>query len=404
MNQIPLGKSGTFRDLPSGIWAIGLVSMFMDISSELIHSLLPVFMSTTLGASMMTIGLIEGVAEASSAITKVFSGVISDYIGKRKLLAVIGYGLAAVTKPVFPLANTIGWVFTARFIDRIGKGIRGAPRDALVADITPHELRGAAYGLRQSLDTVGAFIGPLIALVFMIWISDNIRTVLWIAGIPAMIAVAILVFGVHDPERAANTPRVQNPLKIKNAGRLPGRFWFIVLLGAIFSMARFSEAFLILRAQDTGLAIGLVPLVLIVMNVFYTGTAYPAGVASDRFSQKAILIMGLAMLISADLILAAAVSPLSVFFGSALWGIHMGLTQGLFSKLVADTAPEEFRGTAFGIYNLINGVALLLSGFIAGLLWNVFGAPATFLSGVFFAMIAAIGLLIYKKKTLAVKK
>lgn len=399
MGKIPPGKLNTFRTLPSGIWALGFVSMFMDISSELIHSLLPIFMSTVLGTSMITIGLIEGVAEATAAITKLFSGVISDYLGKRKLLAIIGYGLATVTKPIFPLANTIGWVFAARFIDRIGKGIRGAPRDALVADITPCELRGAAYGLRQSLDALGAFVGPLIAFAFMVWFSNNIRAVLWIAGVPAMIAVAILVFGVHDPECTADTPHMANPVKLKDVRQLPPRYWLIVLLGAVFTMARFSEAFLILRARDTGLTIGYIPLVLVVMNIFYTGTAYPAGVSADRFGLRVLLIMGLAILMSADLILAAAASPLSVFFGSALWGMHMGLTQGLFSKLMADTAPAELRGTGFGIYNLISGVALLLSSFIAGILWNVFGAPATFLSGAVFAMLAILGLSGYPKKT-----
>ena len=394
-------SSGVFRAfsaLPGGIWALGLVSLFMDISSELIHSLLPVFMSTVLGVSMTTIGLIEGVAEATAAITKIFSGAISDYLGKRKLLAGIGYGLAAVTKPIFPLANTIGWVFAARFIDRIGKGIRGAPRDALVADLAPRELRGAAYGLRQSLDSVGAFVGPLMAVVFMVWLANDIRAVLWVAVIPAFIAVALLVFCVHDPESTRDSVNNRTPLKFTDVKLLSSRYWLIVLLGAVFTMARFSEAFLVLRAQDVGLMLGYVPLMLVVMNFFYTMTAYPAGIAADKFSLRTILILGLVILVAADLILAAAAAPFLAFIGAALWGIHMGLTQGLFAKLVADVAPEALRGTAFGIFNLVSGVMLLLSSVIAGTLWSAFGAPATFLTGAGFAMLALLGLFAYRKR------
>jgi MFS family permease len=389
---------GVLRALPTGIWALGFVSMFMDISSELIHSLLPVFMSTILGASMTTIGLIEGIAEAAAAITKIFSGAISDYMGKRKLLAGLGYGLAAMTKPIFPLATTIGWVFAARFIDRIGKGIRGAPRDALVADIAPPKLRGAAYGLRQSLDSAGAFVGPLAAVAFMVWFASDIRAVLWIAVLPAFIAVALLVLGVHDPERTGKDIGIRSPLSFTQAMRLPFLYWMIVLLGAVFTLARFSEAFLVLRAQDVGLTIAYVPAVFIVMNVAYTVTAYPAGIAADRFNQRTLLMTGLAMLIAADFVLAAAASPLLAFIGAALWGIHMGLTQGLFSKLVADTASAELRGTAFGIFNLVSGVALLLASFIAGMLWSTFGAPFTFLTGAAFAMVTVLGLFVYPKR------
>jgi MFS family permease len=374
---------------------LGFVSMFMDISSELIHSLLPVFMSTVLGVSMTTIGLIEGVAEATAAISKIFSGAVSDYLGKRKLLAGIGYGLAALTKPIFPLADTIGWVFAARFIDRIGKGIRGAPRDALVADIAPHELRGAAYGLRQSLDSVGALVGPLIALVFMAWLSNDIRAVLWVAVAPGLLAVALLVFGVHDARPSGSRAAQRKPRDVADVRRLPRRYWLVVLLGGIFTMARFSEAFLVLRAQDVGVALGHVPLVLIAMNVFYTLTAYPAGVAADQVSRRTLLLAGTAVLVAADLVLAMAAAPFPAVAGAALWGVHMGLTQGLFAKLVADTSPTELRGTAFGIFNLVIGVALLVSSFLAGVLWSAFGARATFLSGALFALLALLGLSLY---------
>jgi len=377
--------------------------LLMDISSELIHSLLPVFMTTVLGASMATIGLLEGVAEGTAAITKVFSGAISDYLGKRKLLAVLGYGLGAITKPIFPLAATIGWVFAARFIDRVGKGIRGAPRDALVADIATTELREAAYGLRQSLDAVGAFLGPLLAVAFMALLANDIRTVLWVAVVPAFLAVALLVFGVREPERAEARSAVRRPLLLTDAKRLPLRYWLIVLLGAVFTLARFSEAFLVLRAQEVGLALGYVPMVLIAMNVVYAAAAYPAGIAADGFNRRTLLVVGLAMLVAADIVLAAAASPVAVFIGAALWGLHMGLTQGLFAKLVADTAPAELRGTAFGIFNVAGGCALLLASVIAGILWSTLGAPATFLAGAAFAILALLGLLAYGKKLHAVR-
>ena len=370
--------------------------MFMDSSSELVHSLLPIFMATTLGASMVTIGIVEGLAEAAAAITKVFSGVISDYFRKRKFLAVVGYGLAAITKPIFPLATSIGWVFGARFVDRVGKGIRGAPRDALVAEIAPMQLRGAAYGLRQALDSVGAFVGPLLAVAFMIWLANDIKAVLWVAVLPAFIAVFLLIVGVREPESLDHAADHRNLLTLNNAKRLRLRYWLVVALGAVFTLARFSEAFLILRAQDVGLAVGYVPVIMIVMNVVYSLFAYPAGVAADRISARTLLLMGLGIVVIADFVLAIAASPGIVLLGSAFWGLHMALTQGLLSKLVADTAPADLRGTAFGIFNLVSGGALLLASVIAGSLWSMFGASATFIAGALFAAFAAMGLLLYR--------
>lgn len=384
--------------LPAGIWILGFVSLLMDSSSELIHSLLPIFMTSVLGASMITVGLIEGVAEACAAITKAFSGVISDYLGKRKILVILGYGLAAITKPVFPLAQSIVWVFTARFVDRIGKGIRGAPRDALIADITPIELRGAAYGLRQALDSAGAFVGPLLAVLFMFWLANDIRSVLWIAAIPAFIAVALLIFGVEEPSRQQRGATARDPLRFSDASRLTRGYWQIVVLGALFTLARFSEAFLVLRAEDTGLALGFIPAVMIAMNVVYACSAYPAGIAADKLDLRYILVAGLGILILADIVLAIADSPLLVFVGAGLWGLHMGLTQGLFSKLVADAAPADMRGTAFGIYNVINGLALLLASVIAGILWSILGAPVTFMAGALFASLALLGLLVFRSR------
>lgn len=400
--QSPAPKNSTspgvnkpaWRALPAGIWALGIGSLFMDVSSELIHSLLPVFLVTALGATMVTVGIIEGIAEATAAIMKVFSGALSDYLGKRKFIMLSGYVLAAFTKPIFPLANSVVWVFTARFIDRVGKGIRGAPRDALIADITPVKLRGAAYGLRQALDSVGALLGPVLAMLFMLWFANDMRAAMWMAVIPAFIAVAVLLFYVREPghDDAAKTPASR--IAFTGVKRLTWRYWLVVLLGAVFTLARFSEAFLVLRAQDVGLGLAFVPVVMIVMNVFYAGGAYPAGAAADRMSNRTLLLLGLLILIVADIILALSTSWWLALIGAALWGLHMALTQGLLSKLVADTAPVELRGTAFGIFNLISGGALLLASVIAGTLWSSYGAAVTFYVGAGFAALAASGILI----------
>ncbi len=379
------------RALPAGIWAMGIGSLFMDTSSELIHSVLPVFMVSVLGASLVTVGVVEGVAEATAAMLKVVSGAVSDWLGRRKAQMVLGYGLAAAAKPIFPLATSVGWVFTARFVDRIGKGIRGAPRDALVADITPAGLRGAAYGLRQALDSAGALLGPLLALAFMLIFAGDIRTVMWIGVVPALLAVAVLTIFVREPERRPERPAARPPLAMAAVRRLPPEFWLVVLLGAVFTLARFSEAFLVLRAQEVGLGLAFVPVVMIVMNLCYAGAAFPAGAAADRLDQRKLLLVGLVLLIGADLVLAAASSPMLALAGAALWGLHMAFTQGLLSKLVADAAPADLRGTAFGLFNLASGVALLLANLIAGALWSTLGAQATFGAGAAFAAVAAAG-------------
>lgn len=374
--------------IPRTVWVLGFVSLLMDLSSELVHSLLPVFLVGTLGASMLTVGLIDGVVEATALIVKVFSGTLSDYLGKRKALAVIGYGLGALSKPLFAIASTTGMVFTARFIDRVGKGIRGAPRDALVADLVPPPMRGAAYGLRQSLDTVGAFLGPLLAIGLMLLWSNDFRAVFWVAVIPGFLAVALLLFGVREPVRQRNGKRV-NPIHWRELSRLSGAYWWVVVLGAVFTLARFSEAFLVLRAQQDGLPVAWVPLVLVAMNVVYALSAYPFGRLSDNMSHTKLLALGLAVLIGADLVLAYSDSWAVVFLGVALWGLHMGLTQGLLATMVADTAPEDLRGTAFGFFNLLSGLAMLVSSVLAGLLWDQLGAPFTFYAG---AIICALAL------------
>lgn len=386
----PLPCKG-WRAIPSGVWALGFVSMFMDISSEMIHALLPLYMVSVLGISALGVGIIEGIAEATASIVKVFSGALSDRLGKRKLLAVIGYGLGALTKPVFPLAGTMDWLVGARFVDRVGKGIRGAPRDALVADVTPPGLRGAAYGLRQTLDTIGAFMGPLLAIGLMWWTASNYQMVFWIAVIPAFLAVAILIAFVREPEKKVERPS-RIPLRRDELARLSARYWWIVALGSVFTLARFSEAFLILRADEAGLTAVWVPAVLVVMGVSYALSAYPAGALSDRMSRLGVLGIGLALLVLADLALAFLPGVPGLAVGVALWGLHMGFTQGAFGALVADNAPAELRGTAFGMFHLVTGVATLLASVIAGALWHVFGYQVTFIAGAAFAGVTIAGL------------
>jgi MFS family permease len=381
----------TLRAIPRGIWALGFVSMLMDVSSEMIHALLPLYMVTVLGASATLVGLIEGIAEATASVTKVFSGALSDWMGKRKRLVAAGYGLAAFTKPVFALAPSLGWLVAARFTDRVGKGIRGAPRDALLADIAPAHLRGASFGLRQALDTVGAFVGPLLAIGLMWLTANHFQTVFWVAVAPALLSFA-LVLTVREPPRANSARVVRNPLRASELARLGRPFWLVIALATVFTLARFSEAFLLLRAQQVGVPLPLVPIVLVVMNVVYSAVAFPAGVAGDRFGRKPVLALGIALLVVADLVMAWVPGLAGFGAGVALWGLHMAFTQGLFAAWVADTAPAELRGTAFGVFNLITGVALLLSSLAAGVLWDGLGAPAMFVAGAVVAAVALCGL------------
>lgn len=381
----------TRRQLPRGIWALGFVSLLMDVSSESIHSLLPVFMSSVLGASMLTIGLLEGAAEATALIIKVFSGALSDWWGKRKPLAVMGYGLGALSKPLFALASGMGLIVTARLLDRVGKGIRGAPRDALVADIAPPEMRGAAFGLRQSLDTAGAFMGPLLAMGLMILWANDFRAVFWAATVPALLCLVLLVWGVKEPERTPGAARV-NPISKANLKRLSAAYWSVVTIGAVFTLARFSEAFLVLRAQEGGLPLAAIPLVLIVLNLVFSAGAYPLGELSDSVSHTRMLMAGMAVLIAADALLAQNNHGAVFWLGVALWGLHMALTQGLLATMIANAAPPDLRGTAFGMFNLVCGVAMLMASGLAGWLWDRFGAPTTFVAGMAFSAMALMGL------------
>ena len=391
-------RTAAWRRIPSGIWALGFVSLFMDVSSEMIHALLPVYLVVGLGATALAVGIIEGIAEATAAITKIFSGALSDRIGRRKELAALGYGLAAFTKPIFPLAPTIAWLVAARFIDRVGKGIRGAPRDALVADLSPPELRGASFGLRQTLDTVGAFLGPLLAIGLMGVFADDFVAVFWVAVVPAFLAFGLIVFAVREPARPAGARPVRNPLSRAELGLLGRAYWWVVGVAALFTLARFSEAFLILRAESAGLPLMLVPAVLVVMNIAYAASAYPVGALSDRMDRVRLLIVGLGLLIAADLALAFAQGLGAIACGVVLWGLHMGFTQGLLAALVADAVPAELRGTAYGMFNLVTGLAMLAASVIAGALWDRVGPAGTFLAGAAFAAATIAGLVPVRRR------
>jgi len=389
--------------LPRSIWALGFVSLFMDISSEMIHALMPVFLVTVLGASTVTVGAIEGIGEATASVTKLFSGWISDRLGKHKMLTVIGYGLSTLSKPLFALAPAASWVLGARFADRVGKGIRGAPRDSLIGMLAPPAIRGAAYGLRQSLDTVGAFVGPLLAMLLMALFAGNFRRVFWVAVIPGLIAVVILMIAVKEPEypRPEKATVATAPLRWQEFGALGGLYWGVVAVSILLTLARFSEAFLILRAEDMNLPLALIPLVLILMNVVYAVSAYPIGVLSDRMNKRYLLAGGFILLVLADIILALAPNIWMVMAGVALWGFHMGMTQSLLITLVADTAPVASRGTAFGIFHLVTGITLLVASLIAGILWNLLGPSATFFGGAAFAAIGLfgfVGIILWQRK------
>ncbi|MBK5355536.1 MFS transporter [Pseudomonas sp. TH41] len=388
-------KAESFR-IPRTIWALGFVSLFMDLSSELVHSLLPVFLVTTLGASALAVGVIEGIAESTAMLVKIFSGALSDFMGRRKGLLLLGYGLAALTKPLFPLAHSVEVVFTARFLDRIGKGIRGAPRDALIADVSPPEIRGACFGLRQSMDTVGAVFGPALAIVLMLWLAD-IQLVLWFAVIPAAVAVALIVAGVKEPTHLPSEHTFRSPIHWRVLHDFSSGYWWVVIVGGVFTLARFSEAFLILRAQQIGLSITWTPLVMVVMALFYALSAYPAGWLSDRISRTKLLCSGMGLLVLADLVLAQSSSVMTMMLGVVLWGLHMGFSQGILASLVADKAPAELKGTAFGIFNVVSGLCMLIASVLAGWLWQSIGSDSTFLTGALLATTALL-LLLFKKQ------
>ena len=377
--------------IPRGVWILGFVSLLMDVSSEMIHGLLPVYLTAVLGASALVVGLIEGIAESTALIVKVFSGALSDRWRKRQPIAAAGYGLGALSKPLFALATGAGLVFAARFIDRIGKGIRGAPRDALIADIAPREIRGAAFGLRQALDTVGAFAGPLLAIALMLAWNDNFRAVFWVAVVPGIASFLLIAFGVREPEHREGEGARRSEVTFDRAtlAALGAAFWGVTAAGAALTLARFSEAFLVLRAADLHLADAFAPAVLVAMNLVYSLSAYPVGLLADRIAPRRLLFWGVAFLVASDIALALAGNLAVAGVGIALWGLHMGFTQGVLAAMVAQVAPAALRGTAFGLFNLASGVAMLVSSALAGALWTWAGPAATFWTGAFFALACA---------------
>ena len=379
-----------FQKIPRSVWILGWVSLLTDISSETIHSLLPLFLVSVLGAGVLTVGIIEGIAEATASVVKVFSGALSDYLGYRKGLAVLGYGFSTLVKPLFALATSPTWVLVARFGDRLGKGIRVSPRDALVADATPPALRGAAYGLRQSLDTIGAFLGPLAAFVLMIVLENNFRLVFWLALLPGILAVSLLAIGVHEPRKIAEPTSRTNPLNGQALQRLDQEYWILVGVALLFNLGNSSDAFLLLRASETGIPAAMVPLTLLVMNLAYSLSAYPIGVLSDRFSRIKLLLGGYLLYALIYLGFAVVQAPWQIWGLFALYGLHLGMTQGVLLALVADRVPLELRGTAFGFLNLAVGVALLPASLLAGGLWQAVGSGATFITGSLLAVGASL--------------
>ncbi len=372
--------------LPRNVWILGFVSLLMDLSSEIYHALLPLFITVTLGLPVAVLGAIDGVAEATASFAKLASGRLSDRSRRRKPWILAGYGLAALSKPLFPIASGAAEVMGARFADRLGKGIRGAPRDGMIADETPPEIRGRAYGLRQSLDTVGALLAPIVAVALMVLLAENIRAVFWIAVIPAMLCFLLAWLALKEKAAAhAALPRAPLFAGFRELDRATRR---LIAVGFLFTLARFSESFLILRGFDVGLSATLSPLVLVLFNLAFFALAYPAGALSDRFSPKAILMTGMAVLIAADLILAQPLGLPGLGIGVALWGAHMALTQGIFARLIADSAPAHLRATSFGAFYFATGIATLLASLGAGLLWDRHGADATFLAGAAVAGVA----------------
>ncbi|MFL6744742.1 MAG: MFS transporter [Sphingomicrobium sp.] len=364
--------------MPRNVWVLGFVSLLMDLSSEIYHALLPAFITIVLGLPATALGAIDGIAEATANFAKLASGRLSDRSLKRKPWIVAGYGLAALSKPLFPLAANAPLVMAARFADRIGKGIRGSPRDAMVADETPPAIRGRAFGLRQSLDTVGALLAPLVAIGLMVLLADDLRAVYWLAVIPAAASFLLAWLALREPEQHL-APLKRSPL-FAGFRQLEKDTRRLLAVGFLVALARFSEGFLILKGIEVGLSEAWSPLTLAVFNLAYVALAYPAGALSDRLSPRAILMAGLVVLIGGNVVLAESGSLIGVVLGTALWGAHMALTQGIFARMIADSAPEQLRATSFGAFWFVTGIAGLLASLGAGMLWDRDGSSATFLT------------------------
>ena len=393
IEAIPPRISGA---IPRQVWVLGFVSLLMDVSSEIVQTLLPLYLVAGLGASAVTVGFVEGFSIAVAMVTRLSSGFLSDWFGNRKFLAALGYGLAAISKPLFPLADSLFWIVGAKFLDRVGKGIRAAPRDALIADITPAEIRGASFGLRKSLDTVGGFVGPIAAIGLMLWTGGSFSTIFWIAVIPAFLAVGLLVACVKEPDVPAARKKGA-ALNLKDAVLLNRANWVVILVSSILAIARFSEAFLLLRSQQVGFSIAWVPATMVIMHLVYGLAAYPVGMLSDRIGRNVMLGISLLFLLAGDLVLAYTATIPFLILGIVLWGLHMGFSQGILATLIADTAPSHLRGTAFGVFSLTTGILALVGNLAAGALWDQQGAQATFLMGALLSGAAIMGLPLLRK-------
>lgn len=392
--------SRPLNSIPATVWVLGVVSLLMDISSEMVQTLLPFYLVSGLGASAVFVGFVEGLAVAIATVTKLFSGILADRMVQRKPLAVLGYGLGAVSKLIFPLATSIGWIVAAKAVDRVGKGIRGTPRDALIADVTPPDLRGASFGLRKSLDTVGGFVGPLVAIGLMILLAGDVLTIYWIAVIPAFLAVLLLIVGVREPKAPYEAKAGRLP-HLADIVRLNGAVWMVIGAASLLTLARFSEAFLLLKSQEAGFAPAWIPITMVIMHAVYGLTAYPVGALSDRIGRSWLLIASLFVLVAAYGTLAYAESVSIFIAGIVLWGLHMGLSQGLLATLIADTAPKHLKGTAFGVFNLITGIVVLIGNIAAGWIWDSYGSGATFLTG---AALSTVTVLVVNPLLLRVKR
>lgn len=380
------------RNIHPNVWILGLVSLFTDFGTKAIQSVLPLFLLSVLGANLTTIGLIEGIAESTASTLKLFSGVLSDYWGRRKELAILGYGLSAAIIPVFALANSPFWILVARFGDRLGKGIRVAPRNALVADVTPTEQRGAAYGLRQTLDTIGAFSGPLAATLILLISGQNFRLVFWVALIPGIISVALLVKGIR--ETPSSQGKRGQPIQWSFCQQLGRNYWALLGVAALFNLGNFSDAFLLLKAQEIGIAAAWIPLSMIVMNFSYMLSAYPLGLLSDRIGRKQLLVAGFWLFALVYLGFAWVEQPWQIWGLFAFYGVYLGMSQGILLALVADLTPGELRGTGFGIINLVIGIILLPASLLAGFLWQTVNPQAPFILGSLLAIAASVLLLL----------
>jgi len=370
-------SSHALSRLSPNIALLGLVSLLTATSSAMVYGLLPVFLVKVLGASIGIVGVMEGLAEASNSAMRLLSGITSDWIGRRKPVVAFGYLLSAANKLVFPMAESVSIVFVARLVDRFGKGVRDAPRDALISDLTPSHIRGSGFGLRTALYTMGFVLGPLAAIGLMVASGDNFRLVFAIAVAPAFAAVGILLFAIgEDPAQSSREARFR--IRLSHLSRLPAAFWWSISVASLLSLARYSPAFLVLKASDVGIDPAFVPLILVFTHTVFSAAAYPFGALADRVDHRLQLALAVAVLLAADLVLAAGGTMVTAFLGASLWGLQMGVSEGLLSASVANAAPDDLRGTAFGIYQLAFGLAAFGASGTAGALWSIGGPPLAF--------------------------